>query len=279
MRESIQHKKKIVIVRGGGDLASGTICRLHLCGFSVLVLETEKPSAIRRSVSFCEAVYDGEMTVEGVTAEFAASVKECQGIWSKNRVAVLIDPAMDCLQALQPDCLVDAIIAKKNYGTKRNMAPVTIGLGPGFTAGTDVHAVVETARGHNLGRVIYSGLAQANSGIPGDIGGYTKDRVIYATTSGKIKIVKDLGSRVMQGDIIAYIGNSPVQASINGFVRGMIRDGFKVHRGLKIADIDPREDEQENCHTISDKARCISGGVLEALLHLSNRTDTRRNKA
>lgn len=260
----------IIIVRGGGDIATGTICRLHRCGYQVLVLEAESPTAIRRTVSFCEAIYDGTTSVEGVTAVRVQSPHDCDGIWQQNKVAICVDNKATSIETLKPLAVVDAILAKKNFGTSKSMAPITIGLGPGFSAGKDVHAVIETARGHSLGRVIYSGEPLPNSGIPGEIQGFSKERVIYAGNSGTLEIIRDIESRVNAGDIVAKISDIAIQAPIAGLVRGMLRSSFLVHKGLKIADIDPRVDEPENCYTISDKARCISGGVLEALLSLSN---------
>lgn len=260
----------IVVVRGGGDIATGTIYRLHQCGYQVLILETESPTAIRRTVSFCEAIYDKATTIEDVTAVLVTTPDDCAKTWQQNKIAICVDSRATSIDTIKPIAVVDAILAKKNFGTNTTMSPITIGLGPGFCAGIDVHAVIETARGHSLGRVIYSGKALPNSGIPGEIQGFSKDRVIYAKNSGKLQIIRDIGSRVNAGEIIAKISDAPVQAPIAGLVRGMLRDSFKVRTGLKIADIDPRIDERENCYTISDKARCISGGVLEALLYLSS---------
>lgn len=261
----------IVVIRGGGDIATGTICRLHHCDFKLLILETAKPTAIRRTVAMSEAVYDGSQTVEGVTAARVENINECTAVWTKGWVPLLVDPTAECLHEVQPIALVDAILAKKNCGTTKNMAPITIGLGPGFCGGEDVHAVVETARGHRLGRIIYSGCPLANSGIPGMIGGYTTERVLYSPCAGIIEVVQDIGSKVSKGDLVAYIDNSELLAPIHGLVRGIIRTQTSVTEGLKIGDIDPRADEVENCYTISDKARCISGGVLEALLVLARR--------
>lgn len=258
-------------MRGGGDIATGTICRLHHCGYKLLVLETENPTAIRRTVALSEAVHDGLKTVEGVTAERIETIEECAASWARDRVPLLVDPAAACLPKVNLIALIDAIVAKKNCGTTKNMAPITIGLGPGFYGGKDVHAVIETARGHQLGRTIYSGSPLANSGIPGTIGGYTKERVLYAPHAGTIKVLQDIGSRVTKGEVVARIGLSELVAPITGLVRGMIRNHSRVAEGFKIGDIDPRIDEEENCYTISDKARCISGGVLEALLFLSKR--------
>ncbi len=263
----------IVVVRGGGDIATGTICRLSHCGFRLLVLETAKPTAIRRRVALSEAVYDGSQTVEGVTAKMVENIAGCAAVWAEGKVPLLVDPAAECLREVQPIALIDAILAKKNCGTTKNMAPITIGLGPGFCGGKDVHAVIETARGHRLGTIIYNGCPLANSGIPGTIGGYTTERVLYAPQAGKVEIIQDIGGKVTKGDPVAYIDTAELLAPITGLVRGMIRNHSIVTKGCKIGDIDPRIDEVENCYTISDKARNISGGVLEALLHLAKKAE------
>lgn len=267
-------KKELIVVRGGGDLATGTIYKLRKCGYRVLVLESEKPSAIRRNVAFSEAVYEGRWTVEDVTAVLANDIEEAEKIMDTGNVTVLVDPRCDCLNTLKPVALVDAIIAKKNLGTNRSMATITIGLGPGFTAGEDVDAVIETMRGHKLGRVILEGSAIPNTGIPGAVAGVTKERVIHAPAAGVLKNVCHITDVIEKGQIIAWIetseGNVEVPATISGLLRGLIRDGYQVTKGFKIADIDPRVEEYENCFTISDKARCIAGGVLEAILYLQN---------
>ena len=261
-------ERGIVVVRGGGDIATGTICRLYHCGFKLLILETAKPTAIRRKVAMSEAVYDGAQTVEGVTAKRVENIAGCDAVWAADQVPLFVDPAAQCLKEVQPVALIDAILAKMNCGTTKDMAPITIGLGPGFCGGKDVHAVIETARGHQLGKTIYCGCPQANSGIPGAVGGYTSERVLYAPQAGKIEILQDIGSKVTQGEPVAYIATTKLFAPITGLVRGMIRNHTRVPKGCKIGDIDPRIDEVQNCYTISDKARSISGGVLEALLHL-----------
>lgn len=269
----------LVVVRGGGDVASGTIMKLVQCGWKVLVLETDRPSSIRRNVSFSEAVYQGRQTVEGVTCHLAGSMEEAVRFLEAGRLTLLVDPAGECLKELKPIALVDGILAKKNLGTNRTMAPITIGLGPGFRAGEDVDAVIETMRGHRLGRVIYQGEAQADTGIPGMIAGYAKERVIYSPAKGRIKHVRKITDTVKKGELIAYIQPEgaetaeavPVYAAIDGILRGLIREHYPVREGFKIADIDPRMDEYENCFTISDKARCIAGGVVEAIMHLSGR--------
>ena len=268
-------KENLIVVRGGGDLATGTIYKLHQCGFPVLILETEKPSAIRRNVAFCEAVYQGAQTVEGLTCLLAGSAEQAEANLQEGRLTMLIDPAGDCIADFRPLAVVDAILAKKNLGTCRAMAPITVGLGPGFTAGVDVDAVVETKRGHNLGKVLYSGAAEPNTGVPGIIGGYGKERVIHSPAAGILRNVAKITDTVTRGQTIAVVetadGLVPVEATLTGLLRGLLRDGYPVTKGLKIADIDPRMEEYNNCFTISDKARCIAGGVLEAILHLKGK--------
>ena len=262
-------QKNLVIVRGGGDIATGTIFKLFQCGFPVLVLEIANPSCIRRTISFCEAVFDDNVVVEGISACKVSSLEEAYAIYEKNAVPVMIDPRGTVIKEANPAVVVDAILAKKNLGTTMQDAPIVIGLGPGFIAGKDVHAVIETQRGHDLGRVIYKGEASPNTGIPGVIAGYGKERVIHAPCEGILHIEKQIGDEVQKGDIIATIDGVPVPATIPGIVRGMILEEYQVSQGLKMADIDPRLAEKENCHRISDKARCVAGGVLEAIMHLS----------
>lgn len=264
--------ENLIIVRGGGDLATGTIYKLIQCGYKVLVLEVANPSCIRRTVSFCEAIYDKEKTVEGVTCYYASTKEDALNLLNDNKLVLMIDPQGKMIPKFQPIAVVDAIIAKKNLGTNKNMAPITIALGPGFVVGKDCDAVIETKRGHQLGRVIYEGEAIKNTGIPGMIAGYGKERVIHAPVSGTIRHVKHLTDQVEKGEVICYIDDTPVEASLTGLLRGLIREGYQVPVGFKIADIDPRIDEYENCFTISDKARAIAGGVIEALLHLSKKS-------
>ena len=264
----------VVLVRGAGDLATGTILRLHNCGFRVLAVECARPSAIRRRAAFCEAVFDGTATVEGVTARLIDRIEQADAVWNAGEIPLIVDETAVCAAACAPAVLVDAILAKRNLGTTRDMAPITIGLGPGFTAGGDVDAVVETMRGHRLGRVIYEGAALPNTGVPGPIAGFAAERVIHAPASGAMTFVRspepvDIGSIVQKGQTIGFVGGVPVTATLDGVLRGLIREGYPVTEGLKIADIDPRTQEVQNCTTVSDKARAIAGGVLEAMLHLA----------
>ncbi|NSE21822.1 selenium-dependent molybdenum cofactor biosynthesis protein YqeB [Fusicatenibacter saccharivorans] len=274
-------KKDLIVVRGAGDLATGTIHRLKKAGFRLLVLEAEHPAAIRRQVALSEAVYAGSARVEDVEAvrmdvDLAEKKnrkelleQEMERLWKKDGVPVLVDPAGLSIAALRPAVVVDAILAKKNLGTTKEMAPLVIALGPGFTAGEDVDVVIETKRGHNLGRVIRSGSAVPNTGIPGIIGGYGKERVMHAQAEGILRNVASIGDIVEARAVIAEIetenGTVPVEASLSGLLRGLIRDGYPVTKGFKIADIDPRQEELQNCFTISDKARCIAGSVLEVI--------------
>ena len=264
----------VVLVRGAGDLATGTILRLHNCGFRVLAVECARPSAIRRRAAFCEAVFDGTATVEGVTARLIDRIEQADAVWNAGEIPLIVDETAVCAAACAPAVLVDAILAKRNLGTTRDMASITIGLGPGFTAGGDVDAVVETMRGHRLGRVIYEGAALPNTGVPGSIAGFAAERVIHAPASGAMTFVRspepvDIGSIVQKGQTIGFVGGVPVTATLDGVLRGLIREGYPVTEGLKIADIDPRAQEVQNCTTVSDKARAIAGGVLEAMLHLA----------
>ncbi len=301
----VKKKNLLIICRGAGDLATGIIHRLHRAGHRVIALETDYPAAIRRQVSFCEAVYDGSAAVEGVTARLVPALTDAEtdtetysGIndtpaahiisekWDSSaieavleagEVPLLIDPKGESIELLKPDVVVDAIIAKKNLGTTINMAPLVIGVGPGFTAGQDVHLVIESMRGHNLARIITDGMAQPNTGVPGNIAGFTSERVIHAPAAGYIHDVRKIGDIVQKGDEIARIypdkesyDNAlseyvPVNATITGIIRGLIREGYYFREGFKIADIDPRESELTNCFTISDKARSIAGSVLEAV--------------
>jgi xanthine dehydrogenase accessory factor len=301
----VKKKNLLIICRGAGDLATGIIHRLHRAGHRVIALETDYPAAIRRQVSFCEAVYDGSAAVEGVTARLVPALADAEtdaetysGIndtpaahiisekWDSSaieavleagEVPLLIDPKGESIELLKPDVVVDAIIAKKNLGTTINMAPLVIGVGPGFTAGQDVHLVIESMRGHNLARIITDGMAQPNTGVPGNIAGFTSERVIHAPAAGYIHDVRKIGDIVQKGDEIARIypdkesyDNAlseyvPVNATITGIIRGLIREGYYFREGFKIADIDPRESELTNCFTISDKARSIAGSVLEAV--------------
>ena len=269
---------ELVIVRGAGDLATGVVYSLYKAHLKIIILETQYPSSIRRKVSLSEAVYDGESKVEDIEAVLVKSYEEALNIIANKdykKIPILIDPNCDILKNIKPAFLIDAIIAKKNLGTNKSMAKYTIALGPGFTAGKDCDIVIETMRGHNLGRMYLEGEAIPNTGIPGNIGGKEAERVIHASSDGIIENVKNIGYFVKEKEVIAYINNNnekiEVLATFDGLLRGIIKDGFKVHKGLKIADIDPRKSEYDNCFTISDKARNLGGAVLTAMMYLYNR--------
>ena len=269
---------ELVIVRGAGDLATGVVYSLYKANFKVIILETQHPSAIRRKVALSEAVYDGKTKVEDIEAVLVKNYEETLNIIANKdykEIPILIDPNCEILNHIKPTFLIDAIIAKKNLGTNKSMAKYTIALGPGFTAGKDCDIVIETMRGHNLGRMYLEGEAIPNTGIPGNIGGKEAERVIHASSDGIIENIKNIGDFVREKEVIAYINNDnqtiEVIAPFEGLLRGIIRDGFKVRKGLKIADIDPRKSEYDNCFTISDKARNLGGAVLTAMMYLYNR--------
>ncbi|MCG8572998.1 MAG: EF2563 family selenium-dependent molybdenum hydroxylase system protein [Spirochaetes bacterium] len=268
--QPLSAEKQLIIVRGGGDIASGTIAKFHRSGFEVVVLETEFPTFIRRNVSFGQAIFDNEVVVEDIKAKKASNLTEITEFLDKGWIPVLIDPDGKFIDQLKPVAVIDAMLAKTNKGTHLKMAPIVIGLGPGFEAGTDVQAVIETNRGHFLGTVIYSGSASENTGIPGNIEGFTSERVIRSTADGKVLPSVTIGDMVGKGDVVARTNDVPVYAEIGGIIRGMINPGSEVTMGHKIGDIDPRG-ELKNCTTISDKSRAVAGGALEAFLSLKNR--------
>lgn len=261
--------ENIIAVRGGGDLATGVIQKLWRAGFKIVILEVPQPTAIRRSVSLCEAVYDGVMRVEDMTARLADSPSGCDEIWACGEIPMLVDPAADSLNVIRPDGVVDAILAKRSLGTNSRMAEIVIALGPGFTAPEDAHAVIETMRGHGLGKVIFAGAALPNTGVPGLICGKGEQRVLHSPCSAVVRHHRKIGDFVKRGEAVFTVGSVTVTAPFSGVLRGLIREGLRVPKGMKTADIDPRADSEYNL--ISDKARCIGGGVLEAYLYLQRR--------
>lgn len=255
----------IVLIKGGGEMASGIAHRLTRCHFKVCMTEIPHPHAVRREVSFCEAVYDGEKTVEDLTARLVDSYDRIPEVWDTGEIPIIVDPEAKVKDFLKPAILVDAILAKKNVGTKITDAPLVVGLGPGFYAGRDVHLVVETMRGHNLGRVIFDGEAESNTGIPGEIAGFSIERVLRAPKQGTLSTLKKIGDSVEPGEVVSSVDDLPVRAQIKGVVRGLLRNGTSVWKGMKTGDVDPRG-IRGYCYTISDKARAIGGGVLEGIL-------------
>ena len=255
-----------VVIRGGGDLATGVAEVLYQSGFKILILDIEKPSSIRRSVCFSEAIYDGIIQVENIICKKVENENDIEKCWNEKIIPIMVDEKGEIIKKIKPDVVVDSIIAKKNLGTTKEMAPITIALGDGFKAGKDVDIVVETMRGHNLGRVITSGRAMKNTGIPGEIKGVSKDRVIYSLANGIFSSVKKIGDTVQKDEIIGYVGDVEIRGKISGVLRGIIREGYEVTENMKIGDIDPRIEEKSNCFTISDKARSLGGAVLRAIM-------------
>jgi xanthine dehydrogenase accessory factor len=254
----------LVLVKGAGDLATGVIARLSRSGFRVVATEIPRPTVIRRTVALAQAVYDGQYSVEDVTGRCVppAMVEETlrQGI-----IPVLVDPLAESIARFRPDVVIDAIIAKRNLGTRITDAPLVIALGPGFTAGVDCHAIVETNRGHYLGRVIHSGAAEPDTGLPGEIAGHGYDRVLRAPVAGAFRPILSIGDAVAAGDTVARVDGEPVITSLAGILRGLLHEGLQVPAGMKVGDVDPRA-TREHCFTISDKALAIGGGGLEATL-------------
>lgn len=254
------------VIKGAGDLASGVAHRLWYAGFDVIMLELPEPLVVRRTVAFATAVLKGNAEIEGVCARLCPDPSEVADLLTQRIIPVIVDPQGETVAAVQPMMVVDAIMAKRNCGTRINDASFVVGLGPGFTAGQDVHAVIETKRGHTLGKVIYQGSAAPDSGVPGEIQGVSAKRLLRSPADGKLKPLKDIGELVSAGEVVALVEGLEVKAEISGLLRGMVFPGLNVKKGMKIGDVDPRVDV--DYHTISDKARAIAGGVLEAFLHL-----------
>ena len=270
MRSKKDLGELVVLIRGAGEMASGVAHRLHQSHFKICMIEIPHPLAVRREVTFSEAIYEGEKEIEGIRAKLISKLEEVELTWEQGAIPILIDPdAKIARNFLKPDVLVDAIMAKKNLGTQVNDAPLVIGLGPGFTAEKDVDIVIETNRGNNLGKMILKGTAEPDTGIPGEIGGYTIERLLRTMKKGVFHPQRSIGERVNKGAVVAVVEDFPVIAKISGVVRGLLRDGVEVKKGMKVGDIDPRG-KREVCFTISDKARAIGGGVLEAILYRFN---------
>ncbi len=255
----------LVLIRGGGDLASGVAVRLHHSGFDVLITELPKPLVVRRSVSFAEAVSEGSIEVEGITALLIKAPGEMKDTIRAGNIPVLVDPDLACLAEVRPDVVVDARMRKKPPTEGKELATLVVGLGPGFVAGENCHAVIETNRGHSLGRVIWAGPPQEDTGVPGEVNGYSSERVLRAPEDGKLVTGAKIGDQVKNGTVIALVGSQAVLAPFDGVLRGLIKPGIHVSKGAKIGDVDPRDDPTL-CLLVSDKSRAIGGGVLEAIL-------------
>jgi len=255
----------VVLIRGGGEVASGVAHKLARAHFRICLTETSQPLAVSRGVAFCEAIYDGEKEVEGIVARRAESAAEIHRLWREGRIPIVVDPKKSVNKILKPEVMVDAIMAKKNLGTRIGDAPLVIGLGPGFQAGKDVHLVVETNNSERLGRVILKGEAEKDTGIPVAIGGLTFERALHSPLGGLFQTDKEIGEMVSAGDVIASVAGQPVKAEIDGIIRALLRSGTVVKKGTKLGEIDPSGDK-EACYTIRPRMRAIAGGVLEAIL-------------
>lgn len=265
IRDSILGQKTPIVIKGAGEMASGVAVRLYRAGFrAILFLETKNPLAVRRAVSFCEAAHDGRQEVEGITAVRLDDPGRLEAVWADGRLAVAADPEWELLRRIAPIVSVDAVLAKRNLGTRIDEAPLVVALGPGFEAGVDAHRVIETNRGHNLGRVFADGSAQPNTGVPGDIGGFTVERVLRAPAAGIVENCRAIGESVRAGECVCTVGGVHVPAKIAGVVRGCIRPGTEVAKGVKLGDVDPRN-RPEYCFTVSEKARALGGSVLETI--------------
>lgn len=267
----------IVVIKGGGDLASGVAHRLHRAGFRLLITELERPLVVRRTVAFASAILQDEIEIEGVRARRVGDWREADAAWARGEIAVIVDPCAHSVRELKPLCVVDAIMAKKNLGTHLADAPIVIALGPGFTAGVDCHAVIETNRGHKLGRVYYAGSAESDTDEPAPVQGITHARVLRAPMDGEFRGNTIIASLVMAGQVVGWVNAALVMSQIAGVVRGLVADGTPVRAGMKIGDIDP-SGKAEHCFTISDKSRAVGGGVLEAILHLKGRLSVNREQ-
>jgi xanthine dehydrogenase accessory factor len=264
----------LVAVKGAGDLATGVIHRLKRAGFAVIATELPQPTVLRRTVAFAEAVALGQMTVEGITAQRAHSIEDIQIALANDFVPILVDPDGVVSKHMQPDVLVEATLSKYNSGITMNDAPIVIALGPGYEAGVDAHAVIETNRGHNLGRVYLEGNAEPDTGVPGTIGGFAGERLLRAPCAGRLYGVRQIGDQVQEGEMVAIVKSgqdtASITAAISGILRGLVRDDLIVSAGMKVGDVDPRA-IREHCFTISDKSRAVGGGVLEAILYFMSR--------
>ncbi len=262
-----------IVVKSAGEMASAIAWRLYMANLRrICMLDLDRPLCVRRQVSFCTALESGAAVVEGVRAVAARDWGGIEAAWDAQHIAVVSTTDWGQIEAETPapDVVIDAILAKRNLGTRRDEARLVIGLGPGFTAGEDCHLVIETNRGHDLGRIIASGSAEGNTGIPGDIGGHTDERVLRAPAAGTFVSLRAIGDSVRRNEVIGQVAGHPVTARLDGMLRGLIRPGTVVSAGLKLGDIDPRA-KREHCHTISDKARAIAGAALEAVMRYCNR--------
>ena len=259
-----------ILIKGGGEVGTAVAHRLAQCHFRVCITEIANPLAVTREATFCEAIYEGEKTVEGITARRIDTPQQVFKIWETGEVPIIVDPDSQSKSLIHLHVFVDAIMAKKNTGTSMQDAPLVIGLGPGFTAGQDVHIVIESNNSNNLGRIILEGGAEANTGIPIPVGGHSFNRVFHPPVDGQFTSDKKIGASIVPGDIIGYVEGHALKAEIKGILRGLIRSGVMVNKDTKLAEIDPLA-RLEDCARIRALPRAIAGGVLEAILSHYNK--------
>jgi xanthine dehydrogenase accessory factor len=261
----MSNPENTVLIKGAGEIGSGIAHRLSRCHFRVCLTESANPLAVCRGTAFSEAVFEGVKTIEGVTAELVpASLEEIYGVWSRGNIPVVVDPDASIREQLRPDVVVDAIMAKRNTGTRITDAPLVIGLGPGFRIGRDVHVMVETSNSPNLGRVILEGQAEPNTGIPVAIGGLTTERVVWAPQAGVFTSRREIGETVIANQTIAWVDDLPLAAPVSGILRGLLRSGVRVAEGDKLIEVDP-VNVRHICDTIRDKVKVVADGVLGAI--------------
>ena len=253
-----------VVVRGAGEMASGVIHRLFKEGYDIIALEQENPCCVRRQVCFAEAIYSGEIEIEGVKAKLARDYDEALLLLKSDIVPILIDPEVKSLEFFSPDILIDGRMLKRDIDIEKDMAELVIGLGPGFRPGDNCHLAIETNRGPDLGKAFENRPPQEDTAIPSPVKGFTTQRVLRSPANGVVNCRNDLGDRVNKNDIVAEVDGIPVRGEIDGILRGLCHDGIMVTKDQKIGDIDPRG-ERELCFRISDKARAIADGVLESI--------------
>jgi xanthine dehydrogenase accessory factor len=255
-----------IVIKGAGEMATGIAHRLFMANIKQIVMtEMPEPITVRRTVAFSEAIYEQECEVEDVRAKLARKTDEIPEIWKEEKIAVIVDPEWRVADELMPDVVIDAIMAKRNTGTRKEEASLVVGVGPGFSAPDVVHAAVESNRGHNLGRVFYRGATESHTGIPGPVMGYTTERVLRSPHEGRVRHVKAIGDQVKQDEAVMFVDQTPITAPFDGLVRGLIRE-IRVGADEKIGDVDPKG-IKEHCYIITEKARAIGGGVLEAIMH------------
>jgi xanthine dehydrogenase accessory factor len=274
---SLKLNELTILIKGGGEVGSAVAHRLTRSGLRVCLTETRFPLAVHRGTTYCETIYDGEKEVEGIIAKLVFSPEQVYEAWAQNKIPIIVDPEAQIKSFIHPHVLIDAIMAKRNSGTKITDAPLVIGLGPVFLVNCDVHVVIETNHSEDLGKVITRGEAERDTRVPVSIGGFTFERVLNAPVDGQFVSLKNIGDNVSQGETVALVAGEPVEAKISGIVRGLLRSNTEIKGGAKVGEIDP-VNPPEICYKIRAKMRAIAGGVLEAILMFHNVHDELKSK-